>query len=129
MKTSLLFIFTVFMLITLPSCTSGDMKEDISGAEVIDFYGLYVPYTPTDIEQMPEWLQSIIKGNNAKALYRICIGNYNNTLIYHLSYWTDSSYSGHFYDQKGSIITYEYDFLYYISLIKNVKCIYYKAEI
>ena len=94
-------------------------------SEMTNYYGTFVPYTPIEEVDLPEWLRELKSEKRMFALWRICVGTLNDEIVWHLNLWTDSSLGGHLYDKDGNFISFGNDDL--IKQIRYVRCVYYKS--
>ena len=94
-------------------------------SEMTNYYGTFVPYTPIEEVDLPEWLRELKSEKRMFALWRICVGTLNDEIVWHLNLGTDSSLGGHLYDKDGNFISFGNDDL--IKQIRYVRCVYYKS--
>ena len=122
------FVITLVMLVMagsqvlLSSCSSDN--EDTTPK--VNYYGVSVPYTPLEENELPEWIKEMIKDKSMMGLERIYMGILNNQAVYHFIVGTDATIIGRFYDKDGVLINYSCPFEEFKAQIRDVKCIYYR---
>ena len=131
-KSLLLFGILVSLLVfTMTACSSdNDSAKNIlkSGDDVyFQYLQANVPYSPIEISEMPQWLQSRVSnpliGANRVIVYA---GSFDGETVYDIEpySWADNIYVPRFWDKDGNMLdqNQETDI---VSKINNWKCVYY----
>ena len=85
----------VLLLSTLALTGCGDDNDDVN---MVDFYGKEVPCHLMSVDDMPEWLQKLVKKGEALEVF---LGSYEEEKVYHVKWTWSSSLSGQNFDSDG----------------------------
>ena len=80
-------------LVVLSGCH--DDNDDVT---MVDFYGKEVPCHLMSVDDMPEWLQKLVKKGEALEVF---LGSYEEGMVYHVKWAWSSSLSGQNFDSDG----------------------------
>ena len=85
----------VLLLSTLALSGCHDDNDDVN---MVDFYGKEVPCHLMSVDDMPEWLQKLVKKGEALEVF---LGSYEEEKVYHVKWTWSSSSSGQIFDSDG----------------------------
>ena len=124
-------ILASLLLLAMTACSSDDdsAKNILKPGDNVYFQYIEadVPYSPIEISEMPQWLQSRVSnpliGANRVIVYA---GSFDGETVYDIEpdSWADSIYVPRFWDKDGNLLdqNQETDI---VSKINNWKCVYY----
>jgi hypothetical protein len=140
MKAKHIFLLSLCFFLAMTACTKNDDSEGNEVSTSKNFYGTEVPYTPSDINNLPFWLQTRISEDPGFTV--VYCGKKDGEEVYNLHHGYDASSRGYFYDKDGNPICVEdkygesinialsdVDVETFINSVKGWKCIYYGNQI
>lgn len=105
---------------TVVAMTACSSDEDGKEQETIFHMGITMPYLPTDIQEMPNWLAKQVETFGLSGM-TVCKGTWKGEPIYNVLIGYMSNFVGLFYDKDGELMPTGVD---YTQEVKDWKCIY-----